>query len=160
MADPSNPGDDGSVGYRRPPKQHQFRKGKSGNPKGRSKGSSNFGTHVSKALSEKVVVVENGVRRRVSKREAAAKQLVNKAASGDFKATNLLLKQEPLDQPSHERPAPDAFDAADLKTLELAIDRIRRSQAAETVEKPAVGAASASLNSFEESDSNASHDPV
>ena len=38
------------------------------------------------ALAEKVPIVENGRRRKITKRNAMIKQLVNKAASGDLRA--------------------------------------------------------------------------
>jgi replication-associated recombination protein RarA len=42
-------------------------------------------------LQEKVVINENGVRKTVTKLEAAIKQLVNNAASGDLRALRLLV---------------------------------------------------------------------
>ena len=48
-------------------------------------------TVIAAALSERVAVTENGQRRHISKLEAAVKQLVNRAASGEFRATQLLL---------------------------------------------------------------------
>lgn len=48
------------VGYKRPPKDHQFRKGKSGNPKGRPKGSKGFGTLVRENLAKPVQVRFDG----------------------------------------------------------------------------------------------------
>ena len=44
-----------------------------------------------KTLREKVVVNENGRRRRITKLEAAVTQFVNKAASGDFRSLQLLV---------------------------------------------------------------------
>jgi hypothetical protein len=44
-----------------------------------------------KVLKEPVVISENGRRRRITKREAMLKQLVNKAAGGDARAIQLLL---------------------------------------------------------------------
>src|SRR5260370_11152552 len=81
------------IGYGRPPKQSQFAKGKSGNPNGRTKGSKNFGLVIEAELNAKIPINENGKRRSISKREAVAKQLVNKAASGDPKALPLLLNE-------------------------------------------------------------------
>jgi hypothetical protein len=74
------------VGYGRPPKKKRFKKGQSGNPAGRPKGSKNFLTVLEQALNEKVVITENGQQKEISKLEAAAKQLANRAAGGDLTA--------------------------------------------------------------------------
>jgi hypothetical protein len=79
------------VGYRRPPIATRFRPGQSGNPRGRPKGARNLSTVVAAALNERVAINENGRRRRITKLEAAVKQLVNRAASGEARATQLLL---------------------------------------------------------------------
>src|ERR1700739_4829842 len=73
------------VGYERPPKATRFKRGVSGNPKGRPKGSLNVATVFLRTLNEKVVVHEHGKRRTVTKLEAALTQLVNKAATGDLR---------------------------------------------------------------------------
>jgi hypothetical protein len=81
-----------AVGYGKPPASTRFKKGVSGNPKGRPKGSLNVATVFMKTLREKVVINENGQRRPVTKLEAAVKQLVNKAASGDQRSMRLLVE--------------------------------------------------------------------
>jgi hypothetical protein len=78
------------VGFAKPPAQGRFRKGVSGNPKGRPKGKSNLATVLDRTLHEKVVINENGERKTVTKLEAAVKQMVNKAASGDLAAMRQL----------------------------------------------------------------------
>jgi|ERR1019366_2550947 hypothetical protein len=83
---------DNNVGYRHPPVRHRFKKGQSGNPNGRRKGSLSAVSHVAKALNERVVVQDKGKRRSLSKLEVAAKQLVNKAVSGDLRAWKCLLE--------------------------------------------------------------------
>jgi hypothetical protein len=75
-----------SVGYGAPPEATRFKKGVSGNPKGRPRGSLNVATVFTKILRERVVINEHGQRKTVTKLEAALKQLVNKAASGDLRA--------------------------------------------------------------------------
>jgi len=80
-----------SVGYGKPPEETRFKSGQSGNPKGRSKGSKNFSTHFEEELSQQVTLVENGRRRRMTKRQALAKQLMNKALSNDARAAALVL---------------------------------------------------------------------
>jgi hypothetical protein len=83
--------DDFEIGFGRPPKRNQFRKGVSGNPKGRPKGSPNLATVLARALQEKVIVGEKGRRKSVTKLDAAVKQLVDQAASGDLAATRQLM---------------------------------------------------------------------
>ena len=79
------------IGYGKPPRHTRFKKGQSGNPTGRPKGTPNFATALEQALNEQVVVNEGGQRRTVSKLEATVAQLVNKAAMGDLRATKQLL---------------------------------------------------------------------
>jgi hypothetical protein len=89
MAEPRK---DYEIGYARPPKSGQFKKGQSGNPRGRGKGSKLFAEMVSEALDEKVMINENGSRRMITKREALAKQVANKGATGDLKSIKLLFE--------------------------------------------------------------------
>jgi Family of unknown function (DUF5681) len=118
------------VGYRRPPKHSQFAKGRSGNPKGRPKGVRNFATVIEAELNTKIPVTENGKRKSISKREAVAKQLVNKAASGDTRAMPLLLNESR----AHEKTGtgrdldPDQ-SVADHQVMMGMLERIRRGMA-------------------------------
>ncbi len=82
---------DYEVGFGKPPKSTQFKKGQSGNPRGRPKGSLNLATTLKRELNEKVMVAENGRQRTVSKGEAAIKQLVNRAAQGELSFIRMLL---------------------------------------------------------------------
>ncbi len=79
------------VGYRRPPKSGQFKKGESGNPKGRPKGARGLEKVVLDELKTKITVNENGRSKKVKKVEAIAKQMVNKAMTGDAKSISLVL---------------------------------------------------------------------
>ena len=85
-------GEDYEIGYGRPPRRSQFSKGKSGNPKGRPKGTRSLLDRFAKALDERVTINENGSRRTIPKSDAVMKQLVNKAASGDFRSIKLILE--------------------------------------------------------------------
>ncbi len=80
-----------SVGYGKPPAHSRFKKGTSGNPRGRPKGRLDFATVLLKTLREKVVINENGRRTIITKLEASVKQLVNKAAAGDLRALSHLI---------------------------------------------------------------------
>jgi hypothetical protein len=80
------------VGYGNPPKDTRFKKGVSGNPKGRPKGSLNVATILIRSLRKRVVINENGHRRSVWKLEAGIIHQVNKAASGDLRALQQLVE--------------------------------------------------------------------
>jgi hypothetical protein len=119
---------DYEVGYRKPPDQTRFAKGRSGNPRGRSPGAKNLKTLLSEALNVCVFVSDNGGRRKITKREAIITQLVNKSASADLKATQIVLAMlrdvESLTDGSAE---PAAFTEADDARQRLIdeIDRLR-----------------------------------
>ena len=83
--------EDYTIGFRKPPKDTRFVKGQSGNPKGRPKGSQNAATILDKACGERIRVTTNGKVRHRTKQEVAMSQLLNKAASGDLRALQLLL---------------------------------------------------------------------
>jgi hypothetical protein len=80
-----------AVGKGKPPKHTRFRKGKSGNPTGRRRGSLNMATLLERALNERVAVTENGKHKTITKLQAMLKQLANKAASGDTRVIRLLM---------------------------------------------------------------------
>jgi Family of unknown function (DUF5681) len=82
---------DYEVGYGKPPLHTRFQKGKSGNPRGRPRGKKNMSTLLSTALNASIVVVTNGRRKKITKREAIVTQLVNKSAAADLKATQMVL---------------------------------------------------------------------
>lgn len=90
MTDP----DDYAVGYRKPPEHTRFKKGQSGNPKGRPKGAKSTSTLFDKALSKKITATEDGQTVVMTKREALFIGLVNRAIKGDQRAAETILKLE------------------------------------------------------------------
>jgi dihydrodipicolinate synthase/N-acetylneuraminate lyase len=80
------------VGYGNPPQNFRFKRGRSGNPRGRPKGVLNLATVLARTLREKVTIDENGKRKTVSKLEAAIVQLVSRATSGDAQAIRYLCQ--------------------------------------------------------------------
>jgi hypothetical protein len=80
------------IGYRKPPRSTRFKPGQSGNPKGRPRGAKNLLTLIDEELSSKVAVTEGGKRSVLPKRAVIAKQLVKKAAEGDPRTLQMLLK--------------------------------------------------------------------
>jgi ribosome-associated translation inhibitor RaiA len=81
-----------TVGYRKPPRRRQFKKGQSGNPSGHHKAVKSFVALMAEALDEKVLVKESGKKKWISKREALAKQFANKGAAGDPRTLKLLIE--------------------------------------------------------------------
>jgi hypothetical protein len=111
------------VGYGKPPKATQFKKGRSGNPAGRPKGKLNVATVVQQALSAPVVVNEGGRRVVRTKFEISMTQLANQAAGGDLHAIRMLLPLASMaDADGHQGPM-----SPDLKAdRELALKFVAR----------------------------------
>lgn len=78
--------DDYKVGYKKPPTHSRFKSGKSGNPKGRPKGSRNFGTILKQRLKQRVTIVEKGRRKTITMEELIIRKLLNDAVAGDVHA--------------------------------------------------------------------------
>lgn len=83
------------VGYKKPPKRSQFKPGESGNRKGRPKRETNVGSAIVRELAVKISVRENNVTKKLTKAQAMAKNVVQKAMSGDMKAVSQLVKLMP-----------------------------------------------------------------
>ena len=115
------------VGYGKPPKATQFKKGKSGNPRGRPKGSLNLATDLTAELGENITIREDGRARKVSKQRALIKSLMAKALQGDVRATASVLAlyarviTEPL--PDDNQP----IEADELQVLKRFAPRLLRS---------------------------------
>ncbi len=105
---------DYEVGFGKPPKETQFKKGQSGNPRGRPKGSKNSATVAHAVLNEKITIHENGRQKVITKREALVKQLVNRSLQGDLGFLRLVV--------THILPAVDAVMAEGGRDGEADID--------------------------------------
>ena len=81
---------DYEVGHGRPPKHTQFKKGQSGNPKGRKKGARGLKTDLRAELNERIEITENGKTLKLTKQQLMVKQLTAKAIKGDVRAISKL----------------------------------------------------------------------
>lgn len=80
------------VGYGKPPVATRFGKGRSGNPKGRPRGSKSAHALLDQALAAPVTINEGGRTRVVEQRTALFKSLVAKAIKGDARAAALVVR--------------------------------------------------------------------
>lgn len=92
---------DDAVGYKKPPKKHQFKKGTSGNPSGgrrkpatkTGRRQTNSGRHSLKKLAQKMItIVEGGRRKRVTTQEAVQHLLIRDACQGDKRSILAAIK--------------------------------------------------------------------
>lgn len=104
---------DYEVGYGRPPKATRFKKGQSGNPRGRPKTSKNLDTLLETELEAKITVREGGEEKQFSKREAIIKRIVQGALAGDIRQLHFLFRY--LDG----RNEPEPFHVTDEDDAEL-----------------------------------------
>jgi len=82
----------GPVGPGNPPIHSRFRPGQSGNPAGRPRKERSLLKLIEAELDVEISLTENGETRRLSKREALAKLMVNGALQGDAKAVQTLIR--------------------------------------------------------------------
>jgi hypothetical protein len=119
--------DEYEVGFGKPPQQSRFREGVSGNPRGRPKGALNKRTILSRTLREKVVINENGKRKRITKREALYKQIVNKGVSGDLKAAVEVIKLDSASEAQElDEPIDGPLSESDQEIADRILERIQQ----------------------------------
>jgi hypothetical protein len=84
---------DDSVGYRKPPKHSQFKKGVSANPKGRPKRKPLAASEtIDSVLNATAEYRERGRTKAATRRELTIRTHVNLALKGDVKSAETLLK--------------------------------------------------------------------
>lgn len=106
------------VGFGKPPRATQFKKGESGNPRGRPKGSKNFESKVVAMFDRKIVIQEKGRPRRITMADAILMKLTAQAIAGDMSATRLAIG---LLQMTRQESAPtDVFSSEADRALLMA----------------------------------------
>jgi uncharacterized protein DUF5681 len=110
-----------AVGYRKPPKEHQFQPGNNANPKGRKKGSRNGKLVIQEILFEPIPVREGNKVRKMSILEAIIKKTANKALTGDNKAALTIIgiaQKEGLLTPDENEAIDESLSETDKAILE------------------------------------------
>jgi hypothetical protein len=111
-----------------PPKHTQFRKGTSGNPRGRPKGSKNLATYLMEAARDQVSVTIDGRTRAISKLQATTMQLATKAAGGDQAAMSRLLDwvDEIETRAASAKPSQFPIGADDIEVIRAVYERMQQ----------------------------------
>jgi Family of unknown function (DUF5681) len=80
------------VGFGKPPKRTQFKKGRSGNPKGRPPKKPDLYAELAKVLGGKVTIITDGQPETVTVQQALLRRLRDEALRGEIWAGKLLQK--------------------------------------------------------------------
>ena len=78
-------------GYGKPPKKHQFKKGVSGNPRGRPKGKKSFTALFKQLENEKITVQINGKTEKLTIEQAILKRVMIDSVAGKSSSARLYL---------------------------------------------------------------------
>ncbi|MGD9920371.1 MAG: DUF5681 domain-containing protein [Pseudorhodoplanes sp.] len=88
---PSSRSNSYEIGYGRPPEKSKFQPGKSGNPKGRPKGSKNEQTILHEILHRQIEVRDQGRRKKITVLQGMLLKFAEDALKGNPKAAAFLL---------------------------------------------------------------------
>jgi Family of unknown function (DUF5681) len=92
-APPQTESDDTQFGYGKPPREHRFKPGKSGNPKGRPKGAKNESTILHEILTRKIENRSGGRVRKISVLEGILLRIADDSLKGNIKSATLILNR-------------------------------------------------------------------
>ena len=132
---------DYEIGYGKPPVGRRFQKGQSGNPRGPRR--KDLSALLTAALNEPASAMIDGRPRKITKREAIVKQMVNESAGANLRATKMLFDMlKEVEQKAGGAPPaePAKLTPADREVIEMFVARLRRQIAAEAAEAAAPAA--------------------
>ena len=109
------------VGYMNPPRHTRFKKGKSGNPRGRPRKREGLNTVLQRVLDRKIIIKDED--RKIPIREALIRKLRELALQGDKQA--LALQRQILTDAGYDEPEPDSRDGWD-ESLKAAAEALRK----------------------------------
>lgn len=118
---PEGAGRDYEVGRGKPPKHTQFKKGQSGNPKGRPRGAKGLATLARETMTEKMPVRAGGVEKKMARIEALIFRMFESAMKGNMRAAAELFRLYAAAVPdvsvSENAPSAEELTATDLAML-------------------------------------------
>jgi hypothetical protein len=114
------------VGYRRPPVEHRFKRGQSGNPSGRPKGVRNFSSDLREELAELVSIKDGDSAVELTRQRAIVKAVVNAAVEGDQRAAITVFGWSSRAFGSEPEPETDESDPDDQAIAEASAERQRK----------------------------------
>jgi hypothetical protein len=120
---------DYAVGYGRPPKHAQWKKGQSGNPAGRRRRPENAAALVATLLSQRVVVRKGKTTVRRSRMEHLLHRLIEKAIAGDPRLMKMALDEMRRHEACAAGEAPAETNAADAEVIQALTARLMRDAA-------------------------------
>ena len=120
---PTNGSASNQVGYCRPPKQHQFKPGQSGNPNGRSKGMPTLQEVMTKEATKLVKVKQGDKIIHVPKAEALARRVFGLALEGDLAAARLVFQLTATSETSANAGSTEIFELPDNEVITRMLKR-------------------------------------
>ena len=116
---------DYEVGYGKPPKEHQFKRGNSANKKGRPPGAMSLKADLAAELSGRVPITENGKRRKATRQQVLLKSQVQKAMKGETRAgVHIIALAIKLFGLEGEAKAADVLPESDVELVETYLARL------------------------------------
>lgn len=122
------PTPDYEVGYGKPPKATRFQPGRSGNPRGRPKGTKNLKTDLFEELQEMIEIREGGRTRKVTKQRAFVMALANGSIKGNGRSASILVSTmlRVLDTGANDTEIGDELEADEAEILREFEERVKR----------------------------------
>ena len=122
-------GDRYEMGFGKPPERTRFKKGRSGNPKGRPRKKPDLYSELTKVLRENVTITVEGQQKQVTVQQALLLRLRDQALRGELWAGKLLQKVVTAlpESESESRPV-------DLQGVAAAYDRLMKEWARKEAE--------------------------
>ena len=96
---------DYEVGYGKPPRSTRFKKGQSGNPRGRPRRDTSLDASIERRLDRLVPIERDGRRETVTLRELGIIKLIRKALQDDQRALRFVFAMIRKIEPPPKRPA-------------------------------------------------------